>query len=249
MLTGCVGTAAEVAADARSTEQPAVVAATPTPTSTAAPVLGEQVVSGVGPRTEERVPLAVPRGTRTVLIVLTCDGETRFVAELGDAMMLGQAPLSGQCDGKRTLAWPWVYGSSGLLSLSVAPEIGWEASVTYSAEPFPQDARLVEECAAYSQVYSQVSNADSGYGFYAAFGADEWNARVDAAASDLSALAASSTSELADDFAAMHTVLAERSPIPGGMTEVQEFWEAHRPIGDACAWNHSEVVTYAEFGG
>lgn len=252
LTTGCVATAGEVATVAEATAE-AMTEVRPTATPTAIadtdPVVGEQVVSGAGPRTEERIPLAVPRATRTVLIELTCDAGSRFTAELGDAMMLGQAQLSGACDGSRTLAWPWTQGSSGMLSLWVGPEVSWSLDVTYSSEPFAQDAVLVDECGAYSQVFSQVSNADSGYGFYAAFGAQEWNERIDVAAAAVDALAASSRSALAEDFAAMRTVLADRSPIPGGMTEVQEFWDVHRPIAETCAWNHSEIVVYGEFGG
>ncbi|WP_231872802.1 hypothetical protein [Microbacterium oleivorans] len=256
LTTGCVATATEARSVAEVASGPTPEASPdPTPVATPVvipadgPVVGEQTVSGVGPRTEERVPLAVPAAARSVLIDLSCDAPSHFVAELGDAMMLGQAQLSGECDGSRTLAWPWTYGSSGMLWLSIGPEVGWTLSVTYSSEPFVQDADLVEECEAYSQVYSQVSNADDGYGFYAAFGADEWNTRVDAAARSAAALADASDTSLADGFAAMRDVLAERSPIPGGMTEVQEFWEVHRPIAETCAWNHSEIAVYAEFGG
>lgn len=250
LLTGCVATSGEVEPAARSVDDAASVPSPrPTPTPEADPVIGQQTVSGVGPQSEERVPLAVPRGTRTVLIDLACDAETRYGAELGDAMMLGQASLSGDCDGERTLAWPWVSGSSGLLSLWVAPEVGWTASVTYSSDPFPQDPAMVTECEAYSQAYSAVSNADNGFGYYAAFGADEWNERMDAAARSLAALAESSRTILVDEFAAMHTVLAERSPIAGGMTETQEFWAVQNSINETCAWNHSEIVVYAEFGG
>ncbi|MEW1835214.1 hypothetical protein [Microbacterium sp. NPDC079995] len=250
ILAGCASTAG-VASIAQTPEvSPSVTPeATPVVAPAADAVLGEQTVTGVGPRSEEKIALTVPDGTRTVHVDLTCAAESRFTAELGDSMMLGQAPLSGACDGSRTLAWPWIAQSAPELSLWVEPEVEWAAVVTYSPDAFAQDEVLVEECAAYSQIHSQVTNADDGYGFYAAFGADEWNARMDAAARAAEVLAASSLTVLADEFAAVRTVLAERSPIPGGMTEVQEYWETQRPIAEACAWNHSEIVVTAEFGG
>ena len=250
LLTGCVSTAVEAGGEARPTEKAAVTAPAPSPSMPPAPaVISTQLISGVGPRAEDGVPLDVPPGTRSVLVHLSCDPAERFTAELGDSMMLGQAPLSGPCDDARTLAWPWEARSTGVLTLWMAPEAEWEASVTNSSEPFPQDPVLVSECETYSNVYSQVTNADAGFGFYAAFDADEWNRRVDAAASLVDTLASSSTSVLAPYFRSMHTVLAERSPIPGGMTEVQEFWQGANPISEICATNHSEVYVLAEFGG
>ncbi|MFI8633289.1 hypothetical protein ACIGEP_11890 [Microbacterium sp. NPDC077663] len=250
VLAGCASTAG-VASIAQTPEAspPVIPEATPVAAPAADAMLGEQTLTGVGPRFEEKIALTVPGGTRTVRVDLTCGAESRFTAELGDAMMLGQAPLSGVCEGSRTLAWPWVAQSAPALSLWVEPDVEWTAVVTYSPEAFAQDEVLVEECAAYSQIHSQVTNADDGYGFYAAFGADEWNARLDAAARAAEVLAASSQTALADEFAAVQVVLMERSPIPGGMTEVQEYWETQRPIAEACAWNHSEIVVHAEFGG
>ncbi len=252
MLTGCATTSVEVSGGVPPTEDVVVAAPapvpTPSPSSEPSVVLGEEVLSGVGPRMEERLDLSVPSGTQSVHIDLTCDPGERFTAELGDAMMLGQAMLSGACEDARTLAWPWTESSSHL-ALWVEPNVEWTASVTYSSETFEQDAALTQECEAFSGVISQVQNADDGFGFYAAFGADEWERRMDAATGDAATLAASSTTTLAPHLEAMHSVLAERSPLPGGMSEVQKYWRAHQPISDICAWNHSEVYVTAEFGG
>ncbi|MDT3329647.1 hypothetical protein [Microbacterium aquilitoris] len=251
LSAGCVSTVVEPAGEARPTVEAPVVAPAPaSPTAEPAPasptVIATQAFSGTGPGP---VALDVPAGTQSVLVQLTCDPAERFTAELGDSMMLGQAPQSGSCDPDRVLAWPWEARSAPELTLGLAPEAEWAASVSYSSAPFPQDAALAEECELFSGVYSQVTNADEGYGFYAAFGADEWNRRVDAAADAADTLAASSTTTLAPYLRSIHTVLAERSPIPGGMTEVQEFWDAQNPIAGICAVNHSEVYVLAEFGG
>lgn len=254
LSTGCASTAVDPAAGASPTAEVPVIAAapspSPSPTTEPSPasssVIATQEIAGSGPGA---VTLDVPAGTRSVQIQLTCDPAERFTAELGDSMMLGQAPQSGPCDPERVLSWPWEARSAPDLTLGLTPEVEWSASVSYLSEPFPQDAVLAEECELFSGVYSQVTNADEGYGFYAAFGADEWNRRLDAAADAADMLAASSSTALAPYLRSLHTVLAERSPIPGGMTEVQEFWDAQNPIAQLCAVNHSEVYVLAEFGG
>ncbi|WP_248170780.1 MULTISPECIES: hypothetical protein [unclassified Microbacterium] len=258
MLAGCVVPTGEVApAGAESaTPSPAPTSQSPAPSPRPTPsptpssaVLGEHEEIGTGTGSAEQVPLAVPRGTRSILIDLVCDGDAWFTAEIGDSMMLGQSPLGGRCDGSRPLAWPWDAASSRMLMLTVGEGVDWTASVTYSTEPFPEDEVLTAECDRYSKISSEVTNADDGFGYYAAFGEEEWNTRIDAAAWGMTQLAESAQSALADDFAAMAALLAERSPIPGGMTEVTEYWEVQRPITEACSWNHSELITYAEFGG
>lgn len=254
-LTGCVATGDVVApaADVESTAPRAT--ATPTPTPTPRPVaspsppavFADQVYTGVGTGETEKVVVTVPTGAQSVSISVTCVGESQFGVEYGDSMALGQAMLGGWCDGTYDSSWPLLPASGDVVNVFMGAGIEWEVVVTFSRDPFDEDEALTRECAAFSDVLSQLQNADDGYGFYAAFGAAEWYDRVDAATYDLAELAESSSSELAESFSAILAILQERDRVAGGALE--DVWRDYGPISDACDRNQTPLVIMAEFGG
>ncbi len=254
-LTGCVSTSDAVARAGEAVELRAPTAtpdAEPShPAQTPAPraALITDELAGVGTSGPTTLDLAVPDSARSVVVTLSCEGGDSFTAELGESMTLGQGVLSGVCGGATELAWPLLPETDATLHLYIGEGVEWTASVAYSEAPFEQDAALAAECDAFSGIYSQIRNADDGYGFYQAFGADVWNDRVDAAAFDLDELADTSITDLAESFRALHTVIVERPAVAGGMIETTGVAGPVSAILDACNANHSAVVVLAEFGG
>ncbi|MDJ1113868.1 hypothetical protein [Microbacterium dauci] len=249
LLVGCASPAAEPAAAetpvASATRTP-TPSPTPTPTQDPSPVLSEQTVAGIG--SDDRVDLdEAPTGTQSVMVDFTCAEGDAFSVEYGDSMMLGQAPLQGECGAPQQLWVPLLPQSQPFLWVTVADGVEWEASVVASSNPFAQDAALVDECAGFADVFSQLQNADDGYGFYAAFGSSEWYERVDAATGDLAALVASAASELEPSLRAVLATLEERDRVPGAALE--DVWDEFRTITTACDRNQSPVEITAEFGG
>ncbi|HCJ48501.1 MAG TPA: hypothetical protein DHW40_04080 [Microbacterium sp.] len=248
-LTGCVATG-DVVAPAAEVESPAPrVTPTPTPVSSPSPaaVFADQVYTGVGTGETEKVVVTVPAGAQSVSISITCVGESQFGVEYGDSMALGQAMLGGWCDGTYESSWPLLPASGDTVNVFMGEGIEWEVVVTFSRDPFDEDEALTRECSAFSDVLSQLQNADDGYGFYAAFGAAEWYDRVDAATYDLAELAESSSSELTESFSAILAILQERDRVAGGALE--DVWGNYGPISDACDRNQTPLVIMAEFGG
>lgn len=251
-LTGCAASVAEPVSAPAPTDEPSPTATAapriaPAPSVTASPILSTHEVSGVG--SEERADIVeeAPGGAQSVTVDFTCAEGGPFSVEYGDSMMLGQAPLSGECGTRQQLAVPLLPRSEPYLWVTIEDGVAWEASVVYSSDPFPQDAALVEECAGFADVFSQLQNADNGYGFYAEFGSGEWYERVDAATADLVELAASARSEIAPSFTAVLGTLEERDRVPGAALE--DVWDEFRTITAACDRNQSPVVIMDEFGG
>lgn len=239
VLTGCgvtgpVGTAPPSTPPAESAEVIATVSVT-------GPAL-----RGTGPSPDAPgLDLRVPEGTRSVTVDLTCEGGGPFHVELGDSMMLGQALLRGTCDGTTTLAWPFTAETAQTLSVWVLDGVDWEAVPHYSTAEFESDPALTSECAAFAAVYSDLSNAELGYTEYRAFGADEWTARVDAAAADLDALVARSETTLGPALTEVLSVARSAGRAPGSILAAAVI----DPIGAACDTNHSPLILTAEFGG
>lgn len=205
-------------------------------------------VSGRGP-TEPFPGVAFPifEGSRSVVVELECVGGGPFSVELGDSMMLGQAPLSGMCDGTSRLAWPITERTGSTLYVRVGDGVDWTATPTFSAEEFVYDAAITVDCEGFSEVYSALWNADSGLALQAIDEA-EWSERVDQATADLRALATSAQSELGAAFAELHVVVTD----PGrtvGMILNDATVPSIDTITVACNANHTPVITTAEFGG
>ncbi len=242
MLAGC--TAAEPEAD-------------PTPTATAtATATGETMVSvsvdgpeisGTGP-TEPfpGVDFPLREGMRSVTIDFTCDGGGPFRVELGDPMTLGQATLSGTCDGTTALVWPITEETGPTLNVWVTNDVAWTATPHFSTAEFVRDEAITTECDAFSEVYSALSNADIGYTEYQAFDQAEWTRRVDAAIVDLETL----SGRLGDD----HVRPVHRPALLGAgrrphARSAAERYELIDPISDTCNTNHSPLILIGEFGG
>ncbi|MFJ2503758.1 hypothetical protein [Microbacterium sp. NPDC087592] len=238
MLAGC--TAAEPEAD-------------PTPTATAT---GETMVSvsvdgpeisGTGP-TEPfpGVDFPLREGMRSVTIDFTCDGGGPFRVELGDPMTLGQATLSGTCDGTTALVWPITEETGPTLNVWVTNDVAWTATPHFSTAEFVRDEAITTECDAFSEVYSALSNADIGYTEYQAFDQAEWTRRVDAAIVDLETLAGASETTMSDPFTALLSWVQGDGHTPGALLNDTSLID---PISDTCNTNHSPLILIGEFGG
>ncbi|WP_051662210.1 MULTISPECIES: hypothetical protein [unclassified Microbacterium] len=240
MLAGC--TAAEPEAD-------------PTPTATAT-ATGETMVSvsvdgpeisGTGP-TEPfpGVDFPLREGMRSVTIDFTCDGGGPFRVELGDPMTLGQATLSGTCDGTTALVWPITEETGPTLNVWVTNDVAWTATPHFSTAEFLRDEAITTECDAFSDIYSAFSNADIGYTEYQAFDQAEWTRRVDAAIVDLETLAGASETTMSDPFTALLSWVQGDGHTPGALLQDTSLID---PISDTCNTNHSPLILIGEFGG
>lgn len=219
----------------------------PAPEPSATALTGEPV-SGRGP-TESfpGVPFPIPSGARSLVLDFECTGGDSFSVELGDSMMLGQAPLTGSCDGVQELAWPVPGGTGSTLYVTIPEQVDWVASPRFSTAEFAVDAALAGECEAFSEVYSAFVNADVGYTHYDAFDAAEWATRVDEASAELGTLAEGSQTTLGDAFAQLRLIVSDP-----GRTVGEALTGTEDPIGrihHSCATNHTPVITMAEFGG
>lgn len=249
-LGGCATADAEpVAADAITLEAPPPAAETPEPTATPTdpPTLPADLLNGVGTGATEALEVSVPDGSRTITVDFTCDGEGGFSVEFGDSMALGQAILSGPCDGDHEMTWPLLPESQRTVNVWASDGTPWEAVVTFSPDPFDENPAVTAECAGFSDVLSQLQSADDGYGFYAAFGSREWYDRVDVATFDLAELHESSVTDLAPAFAVILEILRERDRVAGGAME--DVWSEYGTISHICDQNQTPLVILAEFGG
>lgn len=175
-----------------------------------------------------------------------CEGGGFFSVELGDSMALGQASLSGRCGSPTALSWPILPATGASVSVSVDEGVAWTADPEFSTDPFPADAAVTADCTAFTDVYSAFQNADSGLVHYAAFDEAQWQTRVQAASAQLSALAASSTSDLAAALTDMSAVVAGPR-VPGNSLQGTE--DAMGRITAACNANQTPFFVKAEFGG
>lgn len=227
--------------------------ASPSPSASEADAVATVAVAGpaltgTGPSpASPGLDLSVPDGTRSVTVELTCSGGGPFHVELGDSMMLNQAPLRGTCDGTTTLAWPFTEQTAPTLTVWVLDGVEWEAVPYYSTAEFHRDEALVADCGSFAEVYSAITNAEQGLTLYGAFDEDEWTARMDDATADLDALVATSQSTLTPAFAEILTIVRGPDRQPGSL--VPAITPAISPIGSACDANHSPLILTAEFGG
>lgn len=240
--SGCASSAGNATADTASPS--------PEPSaSVSVTAAAGEAVSGNGP-TESFPGIAfpIPDDARSVVIDFECAGGGHFTVELGDSMMLGQAPLSGICDGPTRLAWPVTDRTGSTLGVGVAEGVDWVATPTFSSADFVYDPALTAECERFSQVYSALTNADAGLTHYQAFDEAEWTARVDQAAADLGTLATSAQSALGESFAQLQAIVSDSSRTVGFSLSA----DTQAPIATinaACNTNHTPVIVMAEFGG
>lgn len=204
-------------------------------------------VSGEGPTGFPGVAFPIPKDARSVSVAFDCDGDGAFSVELGDSMMLGQAPLTGTCGEAQTLSWPIESRTAPTLAVQLDADAIWTAKPTFSTAEFMVDDALASECAAFSKVSSALMNADVGLTQYAAFDEAAWSERVQSATVELGELAASSTSELAAALTTLHDAISATTPAPG--TAYRTLEPGLFTIGDACVENQSPIVLHAEFGG
>ncbi|MGV2902333.1 hypothetical protein ACNPM4_11680 [Microbacterium sp. AGC62] len=236
MLAGC--TAAEPEAD-------------PTPTATGETMASVSVdgpeISGTGP-TEPfpGVDFPLREDMRSVTIDFTCEGGGPFRVELGDPMTLGQATLSGTCDGTTELVWPITEETGPTLNVWVTNDVAWTATPHFSTAEFVRDGAITSECDAFSEVYSALSNADIGLTEYQAFDEAEWTRRVDAATVDLETLAGASETTMSDPFTALLSWVQGDGHTPGALLQDTSLID---PISDTCNTNHSPLILIGEFGG
>lgn len=227
-----------------------VVAATPaTPTPSSSPSsVQANFISGTGPTVFPGADFPLPGDARSVVIDFECVGGGPFSVELGDSMMLGQAPLSGTCDGATQLAWPVTERTGPTLHVVVNEGVDWVATARFSTEEFAFDAAITADCQGFSGVWSALQNADTGYNDYNAFDAAEWNSRVDEALDDLEMLVASSQSRLGDTFAQFRNIVTDPAPTVGAVMTAA----AREPIvsiSQACDANQTPLILQGEFGG
>ncbi|MDX2375430.1 hypothetical protein M4I32_01265 [Microbacterium sp. LRZ72] len=237
LLSGCASRVAGTVADAAS--------ATPEPTA-ADP--GPSAVSGEGPTEFPGVDFAIPDEAASVVVEFECTGGGDFSVELGDSMMLGQAPVTGSCAGTQELSWPITAETGPTLYVVVPEGVEWVATPEFSASAFAEDEALTGECEQFSEVYSALVNADTGYTQYDAFDATEWASRVDAAAAGLETLAAEAPSMRAEAYAQIEQAVSDSGRTVGAALSP----ETQGPIGEimrACNGNQTPVVIAAEFGG
>jgi hypothetical protein len=220
--------------------------ASTSPTVVAVDDVTPETVTGEGPTGWPGVAFPIPSDFRSVTIDFSCDGDGFYTVELGDSMMLAQAPLDGTCGENTLLQWPLTPRTGSTLSVTVGDGVAWTATPRFSVEEFPFDAALTTECAAFTDVYSAFINADSGFMHYDAFDATEWAERIAKASAQLREFAASSSSALAAPLSAMVDITAEQSD-PG--TALVGTDEAVTQIAAACDANQTPFVVKAEFGG
>lgn len=235
-LSGCASS------DAGTTSESAPA----TPDSSATAVI--ESVSGQGSTEFPGVEFPIPDDAQSVVVDFECVGGGNYSVELGDSMMLGQTPLSGPCDGTAQLSWPVTERTGPTLHVVVSDGARWVATPRFSAAEFDHDTALKTDCEQFSDVFSALMNADSGYTHHGAFDAAEWASRVDQAATDLGTLAASAQSTLGGAFARLQTIVTASSRTVGAvLTET-----ARGPIDEisrACEINHTPLILKAEFGG
>ena len=205
-------------------------------------------VSGSGPTGFPGHDFPIPADARSVVIDFSCEGDGMFSLELGDSMMLGQAPLGGACGESTALSWPVTDRTGPTLSVGIEEGVDWVATPAFSTEEFATDAAVAADCAAFIDVYSAFVNADTGYTSYRAFGEDEWVDRVDRAAGELGTLAATAQSSLAESFAGLHQAVVDPARTVGAVLSPAAD-ERIASIHRVCNANQTPLVVRSEFGG
>ncbi|QLD11506.1 hypothetical protein [Microbacterium oleivorans] len=205
-------------------------------------------VSGVGPTGFPGVEFPIPADARSVVVDFVCHGGGSFSVELGDSMMLGQAMLGGVCDGGAELSWPVTERTGPTLSVHVGDDVEWVATPAFSTEEFATDAATAADCERFIDIFSALANADAGFSTYRAFDEAEWGARVDGAAVELDALAASAASALRDSFVELSGAVSDPARSPGAVL-VGPAADHIAAISQVCDANQTPLHIRAEFGG
>ncbi|HEY9306909.1 MAG TPA: hypothetical protein VIP82_03805 [Microbacterium sp.] len=207
-----------------------------------------ETLSGVGaPSESSDVPIAIPEDARSLALDFECAGGGPFSVELGDSMMLGQAPLTGTCDGSHSLGWPILERTAPVLHVTVPENVEWMAQARFSTAEFEQNAAVTAECERFSEIYSALVNADTGYAYYGAFDEAAWRARVERASEDLAAATQTSDPAFAESYEAMRDVVSDPSQEVGAALIGTEA--AFTQIRQLCDANQTPIVIVAEFGG
>lgn len=234
VLAGCAGQAMGAPA---STATP-TVSATPSPAG----------ISGTGPTGFPGVDFPLEAGARSVSVEFACSSGA-YSVELSDSMMLGQAPVSGECAaGTATLTWPITERTTETLSVTVAEGVDWTAVPTFSDESFATDATIAADCEQFGPIYSAFMNADQGYTFYGELDADHWAARVDEASAELGSLAGSAQSELRESFERLVPLVSARADQVGQVMH-PDLDGPLSAINAACNANQTPLIVQGEFGG
>lgn len=205
--------------------------------------------TGKGPATVQKVDFPIPDGAKSVQVSFTCAGGGDYRAELGDSMALGQAILTGTCDGTYTLSWPITDRTTPTLAVAMPAGVTWRAMPTFSTADFPYAAALTADCKTFSDVDSEFMNADGGYRAHAISAAD-WTARVEKATTDLESLASASRSHIHDALTQLHAVISDSHPKVGDISAVMDSGNAlAQKISSACDTNQTPIILTGEFGG
>lgn len=238
MLAGCATPAPHDAAPAPSATQEAVVAED----------LGGESLSGTGPTAPfpDGLDIVIPAGAQSVTVDFECTAGM-YQVELGDSMMLGQSPLSGACGAMQELAWPLTEKTDPVLHIAVSDGVEWTVETRVSTAPFVRDETVTADCETFSEIYSALVSADTGYSFYQTVDAEDWQARVDQAGTALSDAADAAASDLGEQFSAVAAVVSAPTRTAGNSMAGAE--EAIAAIHLACNRNQTPVVTVSEFGG
>lgn len=205
-------------------------------------------VSGTGPTGFPGVEFPLEAGARSVSIEFECRSG-RYTVELSDSMMLGQAPLSGECEASPVLlAWPITERTTETLSVTVADGVDWTAVATFSDEEFATDTALAADCDRFVVIYSAFMNADHGYTLYDELDADQWTERVDEASAELEFLAASAQSKLRESFQQLVPLVSARTDQVGEILS-PDMQAPISAISHACDANQTPLILLGEFGG
>lgn len=247
VTASCVALVAMLASGCTAPADPATVAVDPSVDESPADPPPVETVAATGPTGFPGIDFPIPAYARSLAIEFTCDGGGPFSVELGDSMMLGQAPLTGVCGGPTTLAWPVGERTGSTLSVTVADDVEWSASFAFSEDEFPTDEALAVECEQFSESLSALLNADNGLLVYGAIDEAEWRERVSTATDELSALT-SSTAELSDAFTALLTLAGDPSVAPGFMNG-PAAQQSLQQASSLCDANQTPVTIMSEFGG
>lgn len=224
--------------------------ATPTPESSyeAVVTIDGAAVTGSGPAPFPGVAFAFPDGDwRSLTLDFECEGGGPFAVAFGDSMDLDQSSLHGRCDGTTTLDWPLRPRMKQTVTVMVGEGVPWKATPHFSTTELMTDPAIEDDCAAFSDVYSAIFNADAGYAQYDDIQEAEWNERVDAASDDLATLADSSTSSLAAPFAELVTAVRSPQRVAGSLRTTIDPMVL--TISQACAVNQTPFQINAEYGG
>lgn len=226
----------------------ALGAPTPTVSTSESPSTPPAGLSGTGPTGFPGVEFALEAGSRPVSVEFTCVGG-RYTVELSDSMMLGQAPLSGECAASPvTLTWPITDRTTETLSVIVDEGVDWTATPTFSDEEFAANAAVTADCERFGVIYSAFMNADQGYTLVGVLDSDDWTSRVEQASTELGALAALAQSELRQSFEQLVPLVATRTDQVGEILS-PDMQAPISAISTACDANQTPLILLGEFGG